>query len=144
VVLLRPVHVLVHELGHAGAILALTSAAPTVRLGRGRSLGSARLGRLALRLGSRGLARADCGYDPDEATRRGRIAIAGAGPFLSLGAVAGCAVLALLESPSWLRAILFGSALAHTRIFVTSAWPGGGEPRSDGAQIRQLLRRPIA
>lgn len=143
IVLLRPLHVLVHELGHAAAILAFTHASPTIRIGSGPARSTVSLGRLLFRLGSEGRLRADCGYESTGVTLRVRVAIAAAGPFFSLASMIGSALLGTVTGPSWIQAAFLGSALVHGRIFVASAWPRWGESPSDGAQIRELLARSI-
>lgn len=144
VVLLRPLHLLIHELGHAAAILALTSAIPTIRIGHGPSWGTARVGGLVFQLGSEGLLQADCGYECNGVTRRNRLVIAGAGPFFSLAAMIGSLLLGSVANGSWMQAAFLGSAWVHGRIFVTSAWPRHGTRPSDGGQIRELLDRSVA
>jgi hypothetical protein len=141
IVLLRPLHLLLHELGHAAAILALTSTVPTVRIGHGPSRNAAPLGRLLIQWGAGGWLRADCGYESGSVGRHARVAIAAAGPAASFAAMVGSVLLGALASAPWIQATLLGSAWVHGRIFATSAWPRGGARPSDGAQIRNLLDR---
>src|SRR5690554_6945049 len=86
IVLLRPAHLLLHELGHATAILALTSAVPTIRIGHGTARELRGPGRMLVRFGGGGWLRADCGYESSGVGRGARAAIAAAGPVASLGA----------------------------------------------------------
>ncbi|MCA9729612.1 MAG: hypothetical protein KC729_18140, partial [Candidatus Eisenbacteria bacterium] len=83
VILLRPFHVLLHELGHAVAVLGLTAATPRVRVGSGAAA-RVRLGRLQLAVGRRDLACGDCGYDAARSGLGVRVSVAAAGPLLSL------------------------------------------------------------
>lgn len=144
IVLLRPAHLLLHELGHATAILALTSAVPTIRIGHGTARELRGPGRMLVRFGGGGWLRADCGYESSGVGRGARAAIAAAGPVASLGAAIVSLILAASVSDPWMRAALSGSAWVHGRIFVTSAWPRRGERPSDGAQILDLLDRSAA
>lgn len=144
IVLLRPLHVLVHELGHAVAILAFTRVTPTIRMGRGPSRSTVSLGRLRFRIGSEGRLQADCGYESAGVRLRFRVMIAAAGPFFSCAAMLGSVLLAVVAGPLWIQAAALGSTLVHGRIFVSSAWPTRGEHPSDGAQIRELLDRSAA
>ncbi|MEA2179500.1 MAG: hypothetical protein QOG77_2797 [Solirubrobacteraceae bacterium] len=95
ILLAGPVVLLVHELGHAVAALALTHGPVIVQTGR-RSLLTLRLGRLTLALGPGGLQAGACWHlAPD--TQRREAVIAAAGPLASTitAAIAGGACLAL-------------------------------------------------
>lgn len=97
VLLAGPIVLLVHELGHALAALALTRGPVVVQIGR-RALVTPRLGRLTLALGPGGLQGGACWHlAPD--TRRAEAAIAACGPLASLIAAAAAAVACVALDP---------------------------------------------
>jgi hypothetical protein len=98
VLLAGPLVLLVHELGHAVAALAVTHGPVIVQTGR-RSFATLRLGRLTLALGPGGLQAGACWHlAPD--TQRKEAVIAAAGPLASLAVAAIAAFACLTLDPS--------------------------------------------
>jgi hypothetical protein len=147
VLLAGPVVLLVHELGHAAAALALTRGPVVVQNGR-RALVTPRVGRLTLALGPGGPQAGACWHVAPDG-RRAEAAIAAAGPLASLltGAGAGAAVLAL-HPPLALTLTLAALAVLGLLDALGNLWPAlhparrtvtGAAQESDGRIVLRCL-----
>jgi hypothetical protein len=147
ILLAGPIVLLVHELGHALAALALTRGPVVVQTGR-RAFVTPRIGRLTLALGPGGLQAGACWHlAPD--TRRAEAAIAAAGPLASLttACVAAGAVLAL-GPPRPVMLALAAVAVLGTLDAIGNLWPAlhparrtvtGAPQESDGRIVARCL-----
>lgn len=154
---LEPLIVLVHELGHALAVLAVTPYDTVVQIGLWNPWISLRLGRLDIRWSAWGpLAR--CTY-PAEIAPRQEAMVAMAGPIASLLLVAPFALVAVLlwGSADKLAVTMSLAALSSLLVAISNAIPVKeapdwvpnalvGEPgqASDGYTVRAALREASA
>ena len=142
-----PIVLLLHELGHGLAALALTRGPVVVQTGR-RAFVTPRLGRLTLALGPGGLQAGACWHlAPD--TRRAEAAIAAAGPLstLLLSALAGVACLRL-DPPRGLQLLLAAISVLGALDAAGNLWPAlhpgrrtatGAPQESDGRIVARCL-----
>ena len=147
VLLAGPIVLLLHELGHALAALALTRGPVVVQTGR-RAFVTPRLGRLTLALGPGGLQAGACWHlAPD--SRPAEAAIAAAGPLASLllAAVAALACVRL-DPPRGLELLLAAIAVLGVLDAVGNLWPAlhparrtatGVPQESDGRIVARCL-----
>jgi hypothetical protein len=147
VLLVGPVVLLVHELGHAVAALALTRGPVIVQTGR-RSFLTVRLGRLTLALGPGGLQAGACWHRAPD-TPRAEAIIAACGPLASLVTCAVATAACLLLDPSRaaglaLAALAVLSALDAVGNLVPLLHPArrtvtGSPQESDGRIVARCL-----
>ena len=142
-----PVVLLLHELGHGLAALALTRGPVVVQTGR-RAFVTPRLGRLTLALGPGGLQAGACWHlAPD--TPRAEAAIAAAGPLASLllSVLAGLACLRL-DPPRALQLLLAALSVLGALDAAGNLWPAlhparrtatGAPQESDGRIVARCL-----
>jgi hypothetical protein len=147
ILLAGPIVLLVHELGHAVAALALTRGPVVVQTGR-RALLTPRIGRLTLALGPGGLQAGACWHlAPD--TPRAEAAIAAAGPLASVlvAVAAGTACLALTP-PRPVTLALAALAVLGALDAIGNLWPAlhparrtvsGAQQESDGRIVARCL-----
>jgi hypothetical protein len=147
ILLAGPVVLLVHELGHALAALALTRGPVVVQTGR-RSFLTPRIGRLTLALGPGGLQAGACWHlAPD--TPRAEAIIAAAGPLASLSTalLAGGACLAF-DPPRAAGLALPALAVLGALDAIGNLWPAlhparrtvtGAPQESDGRIVARCL-----
>jgi len=147
ILLAGPLVMLIHELGHAVAALALTHGPVVVQTGR-RAFVAPRIGRLTLAIGPGGLQAGACWHLAPE-SHRAEAAIAAAGPLASLATAATAATACLLLAPP--RAA--GLALAALAVLagldaVANLWPAlhparrtvtGAPQESDGRIVARCL-----
>ena len=147
VLLAGPLVMLLHELGHALAALALTRGPVVVQTGR-RAFLTPSIGRLTLAIGPGGLQAGACWHlAPD--SPRAEAAIAAAGPLASLmtAATAGTACL-LLQPPRAALLLLAALAVLAALDALGNLWPALHPPRrtvtgapqeSDGRIVARCL-----
>jgi hypothetical protein len=147
VVVLLPVHVLVHELGHGVAALFLTRGNVFVRVGAGQTRLSYDLGRLAIMAGSLRLGRPGgcCVYNVFDASSRTRGIVAACGPLTSIAMGILCAV-SLPHTTGLLRDVCWWLAMFGLGDGVVNAVPlkltdsAGNHLRTDGRLVVDALR----
>jgi hypothetical protein len=147
ILLAGPVVVLLHELGHAIAALALTRGPVVVQTGR-RAFLTLRLARLTLALGPGGLQAGACWHLAPQ-SRRAEAAIAAAGPLSSLltAVLAGAGCL-LLNPPRTAGLALAALAVLAALDAIGNLWPAlhparrtvtGAPQGSDGRIVARCL-----
>jgi len=150
VLLAGPIVLLLHELGHAVAALALTRGPVVVQTGR-RAFVTPRLGRLTLALGPGGLHAGAC-WHLAPSSRPAEAAIAAAGPLASLllATVASLACLRL-DPPRGLELPLAAIAVLGVLDAAGNLWPAlhparrtatGAPQESDGRIVARCLAQP--
>ena len=147
ILLAGPLVMLLHELGHALAALALTRGPVVVQTGR-RALLTPRVGRLTLAIGPGGLQAGAC-WHLAPGSRRAEAAIAAAGPLASLlTAAAGATACLGLHPPRGLAPALAALAVLGAIDAVANLWPAlhpaartvtGAPQESDGRIVARCL-----
>ncbi len=122
--LVLPIATLIHEMGHAIGVLALTSLPVEIRLGRGGSYRSVARGRLRLTFHFRGASRGFCAFHRSEVSPLRQILIALSGPSLSLLASVGFLITALSGGlPRTLEYLFIVCFYANFHLTVSTAIP---------------------
>jgi hypothetical protein len=146
ILLAGPLVMLVHELGHAAAALALTRGPVVVQTGR-RAFLTPRIGRLTLAIGPGGLQAGACWHLAPE-SRRAEAAIAAAGPLASLATAATAATACLLAPPRAAGLALAAVAVLAALDALANLWPAlhparrtvtGAPQESDGRIVARCL-----
>ncbi len=124
-----------HELGHAFMALLATRQQVGVEIGR-NARARARLGRLRVLFGAKGLRYGFTRYDRSAVSRGRQTLVALAGPLASLAGCVAFAWLAFASSPeSWLWVLWLGLSIANFRILVVSLWPIAYRPDGPEGEV---------
>ncbi len=147
ILLVGPLVMLLHELGHALAALALTRGPVVLQTGR-RAFVTTRVGRLTLALGPAGIQAGACWHLAPE-SRRAEAAIAAAGPLASvITATAAGAACLLLQPPRLALLALAALAVLAALDALGNLWPAlhppkrtvtGAPQESDGRIVARCL-----